>query len=559
MGKIKSKDKMTKNKHKEITMETDVLILGAGAAGCLAAVGAREKGAKVLIVDKGSVISCGCTGAGQDHFGAQLNTGPDWDTDEAATHYYSSPGWGVSKPLVEKSFSKEVYAMVKRLEGWGVQFFKKPDGSYYRAPGLGQPEWFLMMKNGVDLKKILAKGVLDAGAQEEEQIVITKLLNHNGRVAGALGFHRRSGAFYLFRAKSTVLALGAHQSRWSTNSTRMPYNIWQYPWNTGSQVVLPYEMGAKVKNVELSVTTTLPKGFGTPGVNAFAGMGAYFLNAKGERFMKKYHPLGERAPRGALIWAEIQELGEGKGPMFLDCRHLPKKDLEHLVKNLLPVDKHTFNDWLEQRNLDLKKELLEVEIGEFSGGGNLHVDMNMESVNVKGLFGLPFSGMLSTAMTGGLVAGREAAGSASKMDGMSEIDTDQVTRGKEQTFLPFQVADGHSPKAFEEKIRQVMAYYMGNKRSVKGMNMALRSLELLEKHVHELKAGNNHELMQAHETRHLLTYCQMMIRAVLMRKGMKGFYTVVDYPPKMDKDLRTKYVLLWQENGVPIMTHEPIG
>ena len=549
---------MSKNKNKQITTETDVLILGAGAAGCLAAIGAREKGAKVLVVDKGSVISCGCTGAGQDHFGAQLNTGPDWDTDEAATRYYSSPGWGVSKALVEKSFTKEVYPVVKRLEEWGVQFFKKPDGSYYRAPGLGQPEWFLMMKNGVDLKKILAKSVVDAGAQQVEQIVVTRLLKSNGRVAGALGFNRRSGASHLFRAKSIVLALGAHQSRWSTNSTRMPYNIWQYPWNTGSQVVLPYEIGAKVKNVELSVTTTLPKGFGTPGVNAFAGMGAHFLNAKGERFMRKYHPLGERAPRGALIWAEIQEVGEGKGPLFLDCRHLPKKELEHLVKNLLPVDKHTFNDWLDQRNVDLKKALLEVEIGEFSGGGNLHVDMNMESVNVKGLFGLPFSGMLSTAMTGGLVAGREAAASASKMHGLPEIDLDQVSRGKQKSELPLKVTDGYDPKAFEAKIRQVMEYYMGNKRSVKGMNMALSSLEVLEKHTDEIKASNDHELMQANEVKHLLKYCQLMIRAVLMRKGMKGFYTVVDHPPQMDKDLRTKYVLLWQEEGVPIMTYEPI-
>ena len=70
-------------------LETDVLVLGAGAAGCLAAAGAREQGARVMIVDKGALVSCGCTGAGQDHFGAHLNTGPEWDSDEAATAYYS--------------------------------------------------------------------------------------------------------------------------------------------------------------------------------------------------------------------------------------------------------------------------------------------------------------------------------------------------------------------------------------------------------------------------------------------------------------------------------------
>ena len=97
---------------------------------------------------------------------------------------------------------------------------------------------------------------------------------------------------------------------------------------------------------------------------------------------------------------------------------------------------------------------------------------------------------------------------------------------------------------------------MGNKRSVKGLEMAKASLKVLEEHINEIKADDTHELMQAHEAKNLLKYCQLMIRAVLMRKGMRGFYTVVDYAPKMDKELRTKYVVLWQENGVSKMTYE---
>jgi succinate dehydrogenase/fumarate reductase flavoprotein subunit len=531
-------------------IEADVLVLGAGAAGCLASIGARERGAeKVVIVDKGNVISCGCAGAGQDHFGAQLNTGPEWDTDEKSTKYYSSPGWGVSSDLVEKSFTKEVRSMIDRLEAWGVEFYRNPDGSYYRSAGLGQPEWFLMMKNGKNLKIIMAKHVARAGVADYGQIVINKLLRNNGRAVGAVGFNRRTGEYYLFKAKSIVLALGAHQSRWYTNSTNMPYNIWQYPWNTGSQVVLPYEIGAKIKNLEQSVLTTLPKGFGTPGINGFQGMGAYFLNAKGERFMEKYHPLGERAPRGALIWGEIQELSEGRAPLFLDCRHIPEKELNHLIKNLLPVDKHTFNDWLEQRGTNLKKDLLEVELGEYSGGGNLHVDINMESVNLKGLFGLPFSGMLSTAMTGGLVAGREAAQSALKIDTVPNVDMDEVARERQLTFLPLETVHREQPKAFEANVRQVMEYYMGPKRSVKGMNIALHSLKSIEQHTDLIRANNHHELMQAQEIKHLVKYCQLIIKAVLMRRGMKGFYTVVDYPPKMEKELMLKNIILWLEKG----------
>jgi adenylylsulfate reductase subunit A len=57
------------------TIETDILILGSGAAGCGAAIGAKEQGARVLLVDKGRLESSGCLGGGNDHFMAVLNTG----------------------------------------------------------------------------------------------------------------------------------------------------------------------------------------------------------------------------------------------------------------------------------------------------------------------------------------------------------------------------------------------------------------------------------------------------------------------------------------------------
>ena len=157
---------MSQKEGTEILLDTDVLVLGAGAAGCLAAYGAREQGAEVVIVDKGALVSCGCTGAGQDHFGAHLNTGPDWDSDEAATAFYSRPGWGVGPTLVEKTFTRVVGSMIKIMEVWGVEFYKRPNGSYWRCQALGQPgPWWLMMKNGRILKRILAKNVRKAGVE----------------------------------------------------------------------------------------------------------------------------------------------------------------------------------------------------------------------------------------------------------------------------------------------------------------------------------------------------------------------------------------------------------
>ncbi len=549
---------MEKSTPGEVRIDTDVLVLGAGAAGCLAAYAAREQGAKTTIVDKGALISCGCTGAGQDHFGAHLNTGPEWDSDEAATTYYSRPGWGVGRALAEKSFTKVVGHMLKIMEAWGVEFYKNEDGTYWRCQALGQPgPWWLMMKNGRYLKRIYAKKVREAGVEVVEQIQITKLLRDNGRIAGAMGFNRRTGDFHVFRAKAVVIAMGAHQSRWSTNSTRNPFNIWQNPANTGSQVVVAYEVGAKVKNLEWCTGTTLPKGFGAPGMCGFGGMGSFMRNCMEERFMQKYHDLGDKAPRAFHIKAEREEIGAGRVPLFVDSTKLGESDFQHLNDNLLSVDKHTFGDYLEQRGLDLKKDLLEVETGESSGGGNLHVNMQCESVNLKGLFGLPFSGMLSTALCGGYVAGTEAGKSIDRVEEIGDIDSEEVRKEKEQITEILDREDGYTPKEYEDLIRQVMEHYMGHTRSLKGLNIAMEKLQLIESRANEIKAESYHELTRAVEALHLLKYSKLMIKSVIERKGMRGFYNLADYPPKLDPELRDKYVVLYQENGEQKVSFEP--
>jgi hypothetical protein len=123
----KEEEKMGNTSPGEIRIDTDVLVLGAGAAGCLAAYGAKEQGIQnVTLVDKGALVSCGCTGAGQDHFGAHLNTGPDWDTDEAATTFTADQDgvWGTSerRPYESRSHGQDHGSV-----GCGV--LQAPDGT----------------------------------------------------------------------------------------------------------------------------------------------------------------------------------------------------------------------------------------------------------------------------------------------------------------------------------------------------------------------------------------------------------------------------------------------
>jgi succinate dehydrogenase/fumarate reductase flavoprotein subunit len=373
-----------------------------------------------------------------------------------------------------------------------------------------------------------------------------------------MGINRRTGDFNVFRAKAVVLAMGAHQSRFSTNSTNNPFNIWQSPANTGTQIVVPFDVGAKVKNLEWCTGTTLPKGFGAPAMCAFGGMGSFMRNALGERFMEKYHELGDKAPRAFHIKAESQEISAGRTPLFVDSTELSAEDRAHLRRNLLTVDKHTFEDYLRQKGIDLQEQPLEVETGEMSGGGNLHVNENCESMNIKGLFGLPFSGMLSTALCGGYITGIEAGKSVKRIKSMVPIDRDLTHQEEDRICAPLRRREGYAPKEFEDLIRQIMQHYMGHKRSLTGLSIALDKIKLLEDNKMKVKAEGYHELTRALEAFHLLKYCGLMIHAVINRKGMRGFYNLVDYPPELDPELRDKYVVLSQENQELKVSFEPV-
>jgi len=274
--------------------------------------------------------------------------------------------------------------------------------------------------------------------------------------------------------------------------------------------------------------------------------------------MEKYHELGDKAPRAFHIRAESQEIAEGRIPLFVDSTALSPEDREHLRNNLLTVDKHTFKDYLEQRGVDIGSQPLEVETGETSGGGNLHVDENSESVNLKGLFGLPFSGMLSTALCGGYVAGTEAGKHIKEVADIGEIDSEEMQSEGHRITAPLQKDGAYTPDEFEGMIRQVMEHYMGHKRSLTGLNIALEKFGLLEAAKEEIGAHDYHELTRAHEAIQLFTYCRLMIRSVIERKGMRGFYNLVDYPPKLDPELRDKYVALSQVNQAQRVTFELI-
>jgi len=264
------------------TIETDVLVLGSGAAGCGAAIAAKRKGARVLLLDKGKLESSGGLGGGNDHFMAVLHSDNEMDTTEAVVNFYAGPLSGLTPRMIEEGWVKMMPIVLDILQEVGVEFVQNQDGSWLRSVGFGQPgSWWIHIKNGQFVKRFLARKIRDIGIDVLDHVMVTKLLKSDNSIAGCVGYNVLDGMFYTIKAKKIVLALGNAASRGWTNSTGNPYNVWQSPYNTGGQFVLAYEAGAQVINLDIGQKATIiPKGFGAPGMNGINSMGGHELNAR---------------------------------------------------------------------------------------------------------------------------------------------------------------------------------------------------------------------------------------------------------------------------------------
>ena len=521
------------SERKIVTLETDLLVLGTGAAGCGAALAARRAGIRTLMVDKGKLESSGCLGGGNDHFLAVLGTNDPDDTVDDLVRFYLKPCSGFSESML-RGWGRTMPLMVNFLEGLGVKLLHRADGGYLRTAGRGEPAWHINIAEGQRIKRLVAGHLRSLGTDVLDHVMITRLLVRDGRAAGAVGYNVLDGTCFVFSAAAVIMALGNSCNRATANSTGNPYNTWHSPFNTGSQYVLAYEAGATIINMDLKQQATLvPKGFGCAGMNGINGAGAHELNALGERFMPKYHPQMENCPRQFQIGGTYQEQIEGNGPPFvMEMRHIDAETLHHLQYVLMPGDKATFLDYCEQRGVDFAKAPMEVEIGEIEFSGMLATDDAFMS-SLPGLYNGCVFYTFSGSMCSGYLAGESAAANLGTAPGLKGLE-DEIEHECERIFTPLTPLEDAVPQAmFESSVRQVMSYYMGFVRNEKGIDVALERLAFLSGYADKVRAGNMHELMMAHEALHLLESCRLSTLCTRERKESgRSIYRRSDYPEK---------------------------
>lgn len=536
-------------------IETDVLVIGSGASGCGAAIGAKEQGLDVVLMDKGKLESSGCIGGGNDHYMAIMDEkDTPFDSADDLIRFYAKPLNGWTPAMLTNGWYNHMRPILDMLEQGGVDFGRTADGRYHRTQGFGQPgTWWCHIANGMTIKRVMARIVRARGVNVLDRIMAVKILTDGGRACGALGWNVSTGEYVIVRAKTVVSAQGRSATRGFNNSTHNPYNVWMYPYNTGAGVVLGYDVGAAVTELDTyQRATMLPKGYGCPGMNGINSSGAHEINALGERFMGKYDPMWENGVRNNQIQGTFQEQLEGSGPPFyMDMRHVDPEVVHELQYILMPGDKATFGDWADCTGTDFQHKLLEVEIGELIFGGTIAVNDEFET-SVPGLFCGSIFLYCSGAMCGGYEAGRRAALKASGISEAGRVDEDLAARVKDDVFAPLRAErddESVSYQELEEAARNVMMYYMGFRRSVAGMERALEKIRFLSGQIPRLRAETLRDLMRCHESREVLKVCELAIEATMERRETgRCVYKVADYPA-LNPDMAKPLLLLKGEKG----------
>ncbi|MEO8440943.1 MAG: FAD-binding protein [Betaproteobacteria bacterium] len=537
-------------------LDTDVLVVGGGVAGSMAAIPALEAGFKVVICEKGKVLDhCGSVGCGVDHYLTVMDTGPEWDTPEFLLKHVPELTDGIVDMAVAGRVIHEMPRIFRKIESFGVDFKDPKLGTYYRLRSFGLPGTYHINFDGTNFKKQIGERVRKGKATVLMRTMVVQLLTRDNRAYGALAFNFRTGEWFAIRAKCVVMAAG-DVNRISHNASGLAFDSWHFPYNTGDAHAMGYHAGAALANMESVEATLTPKGFSTQGLNAFVSLGAYFVNRAGERFMLRYDKKGENARRAVLADAVINEYLRGNGPIYLDCRHLPKEMLDHM-EHTLQVDRYTLPAFYQQKGVDFRTELIEISVSELSirrsgvyfRGSGLAVDTNGET-SVEGLFAAGDCATVSGGIAGAAVLGHIAGeGVVQRMrttsGSLPPIDAAAAQAVRVSATASLERANGVPWKQFENETRDIVTDHVGVRRTAKGLQLAIAALRALARQEPRLKADDLHGVMRVQESVNVRLNAEIMATASLAREETRtgSAHWRLDFPQTDDRAWR-KFVIV---------------
>jgi succinate dehydrogenase/fumarate reductase flavoprotein subunit len=530
------------------TIKTDVLVIGAGAAGSMAAIKASDLTENVIVLEKAVHRSGGALGIG--HFTSEINpmcnvSGGPTSMEFVEGYLSGSSGWsGVERPLDKYIIAEEFTPIVKELESWGLEIYKRGDGSWdsYWHKHIGERMESGCWVKGGTMKKCLMDEVKRRGIEIVERTMAVDLLTNDLKVVGAVGLNTRSGELTAYHAKSVVMCTGSASRTYVVNPGSKWFYMRDMGTNSGDGRGMAYRAGAELTMMEL-IRTDHMQG------NVMARFwGGKCINAKGEDFLAETY-----RKRWSRSYAMHLEEHKGNGPLFWDARDLTDEQME---KQLAYVgDEKNYPDVVltetyRQRGVDRREAPAEFEsqpIG-FLGGPVFNY---YGATTLPGLYAAGDE-IWQDSLSGAFVFARRAGIAAAKYAGLQEdwtpIDEAQLKEIEDAVSAPMKREEGISPQELEEKIRSIMTKYAYISKTGGMLENGLRLLrEVREKWWPKVKAENPHELMRAAEVRNIMTVAEVHMAASLFRTESvpygRHFLHRLDYPTQSPTWYRQRVVV----------------
>jgi succinate dehydrogenase/fumarate reductase flavoprotein subunit len=579
----------------ESEISTDVLVVGGGPAGCFSAIGAAKKGAKVVLVEKGTTITGGAAGTGVDHWQFAADTPCcKLSAEEIAGALVENNG-GYTSGISRYIQAREGYDTLCELESMGAKV-RDTEDEFKNCPFRDEATKLLFAYDyenkytirvwGSTFKKVLYKECRRLGVEIYNRVMGTSLLTEGGkqgaRVIGATGLNVRTGKFYIFKAKATILCNSRPQRNWVFVSEHRGITSFRGLNNAGNGHAMAWRAGADLAMMEKSIPV------GSEGAGAFPPYGtgnprntwypctmvdAYGKEipwvdcngkilktieertrpAEGQKFFlegggisSKPHPGLDkyRGPRPTPDLPDRVRKGEFKLPLYADLPSMP--DCERRIifgmmvgeeaKTRIPILR-TYNEAGFDPNKDLLQgyQMLAGEknwkslgstqeraFGEFGVSGGLLVDWDLKT-SLDGLYAagdtlFGTEGYSHAACTG-RYAGRKAAEYVQN-EADPVIDRLQVEREKTRVYQPTKVVSGMEWKELNAGIARVMQTYCGGIKSEELLRIGLMTLnEIKDNESAAVYASDPHKLGRTLDVLDILTSSEIIIHACMARKA----------------------------------------
>jgi succinate dehydrogenase/fumarate reductase flavoprotein subunit len=587
---------------KEQEIETDVLIIGGGVAGCWAAISAARKGVRVAIIEKGATVRSGAGGPGCDHWcDTASNPLSKVNPDEWAQRLTGGNG-GYSNGIGRQIQCRENYDTLLELEQMGGKI-RDIDGQFKDEQGYDAKTKFLISPRtnpfhdtnvvirvwGTTFKSALKKECQRLGVKIFDRVMATSLLTEGGlqgaRVIGATGMNSRTGEFLVVKAKATVLATAGVWSLWLLNTELSGYNTFRSRASSGDGAAMAWRAGAELTLMEKSGNLRLGTGYKHTWYSG-AGDASYenvnLVDANGKILPVVHEPgWGKTMVRtdrsGKPPWTTIREgvlKGEYALPFYGDFPGMPESERKVTWNMLLKEESTTkiIVDTYSKSGFDPDQDQLQAyqliegsspaQWREASGGGPV-IDWNLKTT-LDGLYAageqLFTPGDHSFAASTGRYAGRKAADYALQID-MAPLSQEQVAREKARVLAPVKRNEGVEWKELHAGIARVMQYFCSEYKTESLLNMGLQSLQQIEEEwLPGLYALDPHKLVRSLEDASLLTYAGIILHASLARKASSQFldFQRIDCP-SLDPPEWNKFVTIKLENDKVKAGERPLG